>query len=167
MPGDWVWGTDGERAATHAHRAGTTAQVKGCGRPETPPSGHLGLSWTTQRLLPAIKRISKRGLLGSAPALARRRRGIVGLPNNIEPRLLLVDRDCSKRRLRTTVFRNREIAIEAVGSVREAVGVLTLQRFDLILLAARPDQVPGICIQLRKIAPRQRIALLVGPPDYL
>jgi len=91
----------------------------------------------------------------------------VGLPNNIEPRLLLVDRYCSKRRLRTTVFRNCEIAIEAVGSVREAVGVLTLQRFDLILMAARPDQMPGICNQLRKLAPRQRIALLVGPPDYL
>jgi hypothetical protein len=83
--------------------------------------------------------------------------------------ILLIDRNSLKQQLRATVFRNCEIDVHTTDSVSDALRLCRLQPYDMVLLAA--DQHSGeasrICGELLKASPRQRIALLVGPPKYL
>lgn len=86
----------------------------------------------------------------------------------VEPRLLLIDRNSLKQQLRATVFRNCEIAVHTTDSLSDALRLCKIQRYDMVLLAADEDSEASlICSELRKAVPRQRIALLIGPPAYL
>jgi len=86
-----------------------------------------------------------------------------------EPSVLLIDRDPLKQQLRAIVFRKSEIDVQTAGSLTDAVRLCRTYRYDMVLLAGDPDSQEAslICSELWKVAPRQRIAQLVGPPRYL
>ena len=74
-----------------------------------------------------------------------------------------------KQQLRATVFRNCEIDIHTANGVAEALRLCRVERYDMVLLAGDHDfgEVSLFCDELRKVAPRQRIAQLIGPPKYV
>jgi hypothetical protein len=78
-------------------------------------------------------------------------------------------RDPLKQQLRATVFRNCEIDVRTVEGLEEAQRLCRVQQFDMVLLAGdhHSEEASLICDELRKVAPRQRVAVLVGPPKYL
>ena len=84
-----------------------------------------------------------------------------------DPRVLIIDRDSLKQKLRATVFRNCEIAVHAIDNHSEALRLCKTQRYALVLLGGNSEEASLICAELHKISPRQRVALLVGPPAYL
>lgn len=91
------------------------------------------------------------------------------LPKDPTPVVLLVDRNPLKQNLRATVFRNCEIDVHTTNGVVEAQHLCRVHRYDLVLLGADHDfgEASLFCEELRKLVPRQRVALLVGPPKYL
>lgn len=84
-------------------------------------------------------------------------------------RILLVDRNPRKQNLRASILRNYEIEVHAAGSIGEATSLWKSYSYDLVLLAAQESSEDAMLFSeaIRRIKPRQRIALLVGPPGYL
>jgi hypothetical protein len=82
--------------------------------------------------------------------------------------VLLVDCDLRMRQLRQTIFTNREIDVRLAVSLPYAHTLCRAQRYDLVLLSGHgSDEVSRFCENLWETLPKQRIALLVGPPTYL
>ena len=84
-------------------------------------------------------------------------------------RILLIDQNITKQNLRATILRNYEIEVHTAGSVAAAASLSRMHAYDLVLLAAQEnsEQASTLCTQIRAIRPRQRIALLVGPPAFV
>jgi CheY-like chemotaxis protein len=84
-------------------------------------------------------------------------------------KILLIDPDATKQRLRATILRNYEIEVHTASSVEKAASLSKMHAYDLVLLAAQEhsDQAEALRTQLRAIRPRQRIGLLVGPPSFV
>jgi CheY-like chemotaxis protein len=93
----------------------------------------------------------------------------VRLPKTAEPSILLIDRNPDKQRLRATVFRNCEIDVHTAGNLSDALRLCRIQRFELILLAPDHDSEEAslVCDELRKLSPKQRVGMFVGPPRYV
>lgn len=91
------------------------------------------------------------------------------LPRCAEPSVLVIDRNPLKQQLRATVFRNCEIDVHTVSNLSDALRLCRIQRFDMIFLA--PDHASAeaslVCDELRKVSPRQRVAMFIGPPRYV
>jgi len=83
-------------------------------------------------------------------------------------RILLIGEDARQLNLRASVFRNHEIEVHTASILSHASLWKTIP-YDLVLLATQEDSEEAVQItaQIRKSRPRQRIALLVGPPAYL
>lgn len=85
-----------------------------------------------------------------------------------ERKFLLVDSDPLKRALRAMVLRNCEIEVHTAASVADAFRLCQTRAYDLVLLTKEhAEEVLLICQELRKITPRQRLAIFVGPPLYV
>jgi hypothetical protein len=85
-----------------------------------------------------------------------------------ERKVLLVDSDPLKCGLRAMVFRNCEIDVHTARSVADAFRLCQTQAYDLVLLTKEHvDEVLLTCQELRRITPRQRLAILIGPPLYV
>jgi CheY-like chemotaxis protein len=84
-------------------------------------------------------------------------------------RVLLVDHNPEKQRLRATILRNHDLEVHVAASVGDAERLCISHVYDLILLAAAEDSAEALTLsrQIRKRKPRQRIALLVGAPTYI
>jgi response regulator RpfG family c-di-GMP phosphodiesterase len=84
-------------------------------------------------------------------------------------KVLLIDRDCVKQHLRAVALRNCEIEVHTASSISDAGRLWTAHSYDLVLLAAleNSEEAAALCSELKKSRPRQRIALLVGAPQYV
>jgi len=84
-------------------------------------------------------------------------------------RVLLIDRDSVKRQVRAAALRNCEIEVDLACNLTDANSFWASGPYDLVLLAAEEHSEEAIllCERARKSKPRQRVALLVGPPHYV
>jgi hypothetical protein len=84
-------------------------------------------------------------------------------------RVLLIDENSRRLNLLATVLRNREVEVHPASRLDEAKALWKNIPYDLVLLAApeNSEQATLASLQIRSSKPRQRIALLVGPPDYI
>lgn len=88
---------------------------------------------------------------------------------NASPRVLLIDCNSLKRQVRALVLRSYEVEVHTADSVADAGNLWTRCSYDLVLFAApeHSEDAAMLCDELRKSKPRQRIALLVGAPQYV
>jgi CheY-like chemotaxis protein len=88
---------------------------------------------------------------------------------NDHRRILLIDQNPTKQTLRANILRNYEIEVHTASNVMNAAGLWRRHLYDLVLLAAQPnsDEASTVSAQIRKVNPRQRIGLLVGPPVFV
>jgi CheY-like chemotaxis protein len=91
------------------------------------------------------------------------------LNNNDHRRILLIDQNRIKQNLRANILRNYEIEVHTANSITEAATLWTRHCYDLVLLAAHEtsEEATAVSAQIRRINPRQRIGLLVGPPIFV
>jgi CheY-like chemotaxis protein len=84
-------------------------------------------------------------------------------------RILLIDENSRKLNLLTTILRNHEVEVHPAACLEDAKSLWKNIPYDLVLLAApeNSEQATLVSLQIRKTKPRQRIALLVGPPAYI
>jgi CheY-like chemotaxis protein len=88
---------------------------------------------------------------------------------NDHHRILLIDQNPTKQTLRANILRNYEIEVHTASSVTDAAFLWRRHLYDLVLLAAQEnsEEAGTVSAQIRKINPRQRIGLLVGPPVFV
>jgi CheY-like chemotaxis protein len=88
---------------------------------------------------------------------------------NDRRKILLIDQNTIKQKVRATILRNYEIEVHTANSVAEAASLSTKHTYDLVLLAAQADseEAAALSAQIRASRPRQRIGLLVGPPTFV
>jgi len=84
-------------------------------------------------------------------------------------RILLVDQNRTKQTVRATILRNYEIEVHTASDITDAAILWAAHSYDLVLLAApeNSEEAAVASAQIRQINPRQRIALLVGPPVFI
>jgi CheY-like chemotaxis protein len=84
-------------------------------------------------------------------------------------RILLIDQNVIKQKLRSTILRNYEVEVHAASSITDAASFWKTHSYDIVLLAApeNSDEAVELSAQIRAIHPRQRIGLLVGPPVFV
>ena len=91
------------------------------------------------------------------------------LSTNDQRKVLLIDHDSRRQHLRTIAFRNLEVEVHSASSVEDAAKCCTRRPYDLVLLATEgnSEETTLLSNELRKIRPRQRIAIFVGAPEYI
>ena len=84
-------------------------------------------------------------------------------------RVLLVDNHQKAREVRAQRLTVYGIVVDAVSTVREARFWLRHKHYDLVLLAVRGNAEETIVFRRGVLQhnPDQKVAFLVGPPDYL
>jgi len=84
-------------------------------------------------------------------------------------KVLLIDSNAVKQTLRANVFRNHEVEVDTASGMDDAERFWTAHAYDLVLLAAQEcsDEAAALTKRVREVRPRQRLALLVGPPLYI
>jgi len=84
-------------------------------------------------------------------------------------RILLIDQNPFKQNLRASILRNYEVEVHTAASACEAETLWTSTPYDLILLAAleHSPEAAALSEKVRRLRPRQRIALLVGAPAFI
>jgi len=88
---------------------------------------------------------------------------------NDQRRVLLIDHDSRRQQLRVVALRNREVEVHPASNIEEASRLWTRCSYDLVLLAAEEDSEEATLLsnELKKSNRRQRVALLVGAPEYI
>jgi len=88
---------------------------------------------------------------------------------NERRRVLVIDDNTRRLNLLATILRNREVEVHAANRLDDAKSLWKNIAYDLVLLAApeNSEQATLASLHIRKSKPRQRIALLVGPPTYI
>jgi CheY-like chemotaxis protein len=84
-------------------------------------------------------------------------------------RVLLIDENSRRLSLLATILRNHEVEVHPASCLHDAKSLWRNIAYDLVLLAAPENSEPAAeaSTLIRKNNPRQRIALLVGPPAYI
>jgi response regulator RpfG family c-di-GMP phosphodiesterase len=84
-------------------------------------------------------------------------------------RILLIDENSRRLNLLASILRNHEVEVHPASRLDDAQSLWKNIPYDLVLLAAaeNSEQAALASLQIRKNKPRQRIALLVGPPAYI
>jgi hypothetical protein len=84
-------------------------------------------------------------------------------------RVLLIDENSRRLNLLATILRNHEVEVHLASRLEDSKSLWKNIAYDLVLLAAseNSEQAALASLQIRKSKPRQRIALLVGPPAYI
>jgi CheY-like chemotaxis protein len=84
-------------------------------------------------------------------------------------RVLLVDRSHKKRDLRAEVLRKRGMDVDSAADIAEARSWWRPALYDLVLINMEKGtgQRDRFCDDLRSATPPQRLAFLVGQPEYL
>jgi len=88
---------------------------------------------------------------------------------NDQRRVLLIDHDSRRQQLRAAALRNCEVEVHPAGNVDDASRLCARRSYDLVLLAAEEDSEEAALLsnELKKNRPRQRVALLIGAPQYI
>jgi len=84
---------------------------------------------------------------------------------NDQRRVLLIDHDSRRQQLRAAALRNCEVEVHPASNVDDASRLCARRSYDLVLLAA--EEAALLSNELKKNRPRQRVALLVGAPQYI
>ena len=89
--------------------------------------------------------------------------------SNRKKRVLLVDSVASKRDLRARVLRQMGVEVDCAADVSEARALWQADSYNLVLLDVRrePANVEAFCTEMQDAKTPQRIAYLVGKPEYL
>ena len=84
-------------------------------------------------------------------------------------RVLLIDTSHVKRDLRAEVLRKLGMDVDSAADITEARSWWKPARYDLVLINMEKgrDQRDRFCDDLRSATPSQRLAFLVGQPEYL
>jgi CheY-like chemotaxis protein len=84
-------------------------------------------------------------------------------------RVLLVDTSQAKRQLRAEIMRKLGIDVDCAADISEALAWWRADLYNLVLIDAHNDlgQRDDFCDVIRSATPPQRLAFLVGKPDYL
>jgi CheY-like chemotaxis protein len=84
-------------------------------------------------------------------------------------RVLLIDTSHAKRDLRAEVLRKRGIDVDSAADIAEARAWWKPALYDLVLINMEKGrgQRDKFCDDLRSASPPQRLAFLVGQPEYL
>lgn len=90
-------------------------------------------------------------------------------PEIVEKVILLVDVNPVTRDSRARVMERRGIAVHTVGSSGEAILRFSSGSYDLVLidLGRNRERAERLAEELRLNRPRQRVAFLVGGPQYV
>ena len=94
----------------------------------------------------------------------------LGIPDTQKRRrVLLVDTSARKRDLRAEVLRKLEIDVDCAADIGEARCWWKADFYDLVLIAMEKGRGhrDEFCDHIRGAKPPQRLAFLVGSPDYL
>jgi response regulator RpfG family c-di-GMP phosphodiesterase len=91
------------------------------------------------------------------------------LSKNDQRRVLLIDHDSRRQHLRVLALRNCEVEVHPASNIDDAARLWARRSYDLVLLAAEENSEEAALLsnELKKNRPRQRLALLVGAPDYI
>jgi hypothetical protein len=89
--------------------------------------------------------------------------------SNRKKRVLLVDSIASKRDLRARVLRQMGVEVDCAADISEARALWQADSYNLVLLDVRrePANVEAFCTEMQDTKTPQRIAYLVGKPEYL
>jgi len=84
-------------------------------------------------------------------------------------RVLLVDTSRAKRQLRAEIMRKCGIDVDCAADISEALSWWRTDLYHLVLIDAQNhlDQQDDFCDVIRSATPPQRLAFLVGKPEYL
>jgi len=93
----------------------------------------------------------------------------MNLTKKDQRKVLLIDGDSFKQQIRAVALRRSEVEVHTTSNIGDAGRLCRQNSYDLVLLAAEADseQATRLCQEVEKIRPQQRIALLVGAPDYV
>jgi DNA-binding NtrC family response regulator len=87
-----------------------------------------------------------------------------------DKKILLIDPRQPTRDARARVLRSRGIEVDATDNLQAARSLWRPKHYDLILLDVRryfPGEAFEFYTQVKDASPRQHVAFLVGPPQYL
>lgn len=84
-------------------------------------------------------------------------------------RILLVDSYATKRDLRAKVLRKMGVEVDCAADISGARSLWQADSYNLVLLAVErePQNVQAFCVEIQSAKPPQRLAFLVGKPEYL
>jgi hypothetical protein len=93
----------------------------------------------------------------------------MSLTNKDQRKVLLIDGDSFKQQIRAVALRRSEVEVHTASNIADAGRLCRQNSYDLVLLAAEQgsEQAAALCKEVERVAPQQRIALLVGAPDYV
>lgn len=92
------------------------------------------------------------------------------IPDDVKKkRVLLVDTSHAKRDLRAEVLRKLGMYVDSAADITEALSWWRPALYDLVLINVEGEkgQRDKFCDRVRSATPRQRLAFLVGQPEYL
>jgi len=94
---------------------------------------------------------------------------MMNFTNKDRRKVLLIDGDSFKQQIRAVALRRSEVEVHTASNIVDAGRLCRQNSYDLVLLAAeqRSTEAAALCQEVEKIRPQQRIALLVGAPDYV
>ncbi len=87
-----------------------------------------------------------------------------------ERKMLLVGRHDPEEDLRATFLREYGVQVDVASSIAEAQGLWRPKAYLWVLVDVRkhlPGEVVDFCEEIRKEWSEQKIAYLVGPPEYI
>ncbi len=89
--------------------------------------------------------------------------------NAFGKRVLVVDDNPKAQNARALRLGEHGVAVDRVSTIAKARSRLRDDTYDLVLLAARenPEDAIAFRLEIQEQNPNQRVAFLVGPPDYI
>src|SRR5437660_11637474 len=84
-------------------------------------------------------------------------------------RILLIDSYPTKRDLRAKILRKLGVEVDCASDISEARSLWQADSYNLVLMDVKrePRNVEEFCAEMAEAKPPQRMAFLVGKPEYL
>ncbi|MGC2196917.1 MAG: hypothetical protein WA628_19740 [Terriglobales bacterium] len=88
---------------------------------------------------------------------------------NGKKRILLIDSYPTKRDLRAKILRKLGVEVDCAADISEARSLWQADSYNLVLMDVKrdPHNVEEFCAEMHGAKPPQRMAFLVGKPEYL
>jgi len=92
-----------------------------------------------------------------------------GLAAVRKKRILLIDSYATKRDLRAKILRKLGVEVDCASDISEARSLWQADSYNLVLMDVKrePRNVEDFCSEMANAKPPQRMAFLVGKPEYL
>jgi hypothetical protein len=92
-----------------------------------------------------------------------------GLAAVRKKRILLIDSYATKRDLRAKILRKLGVEVDCASDISEARSLWQADAYNLVLMDVKrePRNVEDFCGEMASAKPPQRMAFLVGKPEYL